>query len=84
MAVKQRRLTGVNLCGVAAEPAKGPGNVKFWTRLAITSDERAFHQVVEGLCSAIGHYVQQAGASVNLSRADTTLLVIRQYNTAEL
>ena len=77
-------LSGVNLCGVAAEPAMGPGNVKVWTQLATTSDEPVFHRVVEGLCSAIGHYVQQVGASVVLDRADTRLLVIRQDNTAEL
>lgn len=78
------RLTGVNLCGVSAKPARAPDKVEVWTRLALTSDDRIFHRVVENLGSAITHFVQQAGAAVSLNRADTVLLVIRPDDTAEL
>lgn len=81
---KPIRLSGVNMCGVAAEPAKPPGTAKVWTKLAITSDESSFHRIVEGLCLAINHHVQQVGAAVNLGRADMVLLVIQPDNTAEL
>src|SRR5919199_4694600 len=64
------RLTGVNLHGVSAEAARPSNKVKIWTRLALTSDDRIFHRVVENLSSAIMHLAQQAGATVNLARAD--------------
>jgi hypothetical protein len=74
----------VNLHGVSAEAARPSNKVKIWTRLALTSDDRIFHRVVENLSSAIMHLAQQAGATVNLARADTVLLVIRPDDTAEL
>ncbi len=78
------RLTGVKLVGVAAKSARPPGKVEVWTRLALTSDDRLFHRVVENLTSSIMHYVEQAGRAVRLDRADTVLLVIRPDDSAEL
>lgn len=77
------RLTGVNLCGVSAEPARSPGQVKVWTSLALTSDERLFHRVVESLGSAITHLAQQAGAAVNLGRADGLSALLSTRKLAE-
>jgi hypothetical protein len=78
------RLTGVNLCGVAAQSARARDNVKVWTRLALTSDDPMFHRMVENLDLALTHFAQQAGAAVNLGCANTVLLVIRPDETAEL
>lgn len=46
-------LQGVNLVGVSAGPAEDSTQVKIWTSLALTSDDRLFHRVVESLGSAI-------------------------------
>jgi hypothetical protein len=77
-------LRNVNLCGVSAESVRGPSHVKIWTRLALISDDPLFHKIAENLCAAIVLLTEQAGAAVNLGRADTVLLVIRPDNTAEL
>lgn len=78
------RLTGVNMCGFAAEAGRGSETVKVWTKLAVTSDNAIFHRLVENLDGALAHLVQQAGRSLNLAHASTVLLVARPDNTADL
>jgi len=72
------------LAGFAAEPAKRGQMVKVWTKLGLTSDDPLFHRLAENLARVINHMAQQAGVGVNLSRADTVLLVLKSDATAEL
>ena len=69
---------------MAAENARPGAIVKVWKRLAITSDQPAFHRIADGFVNTIHHYCQAAGVSVNVSRAAVILFVIRPDNTAEL
>lgn len=71
------------LSGVSAEAAKPGQPVKIWTRLALTSDEPHFHRIVDDLDGVVRHMAIKAGASVNLRRADTVLLVLKPDNSAE-
>ncbi len=73
-----------NLCGFAAEAARGGETVKLWTRLALTSEEPMFHRLAEGFESVVNAMAQRAGKIISLSRANTVLLVIKADNTAEL
>lgn len=72
------------LSGFSAEAAKPGQTVKVWTRLALTSNEPLFHRLVDGLEGVIRHMAETAGASVNLRRANTVLLVLKPDNSAEL
>jgi hypothetical protein len=79
------RFTDVQpLAGVSAEFAKQGQQVKIWTKMALTSDESLFHQVVEDFSNVLRHMTQKAGVIVNLNRADTILLVLKSNATAEL
>lgn len=72
------------LGGFAAEAANIGQQVKVITRYALSSEEPMFHRLVEGFEGVVMHAAQKAGASVNLRRANTVLLVIRPDNNAEL
>ncbi len=78
------KLSGLQLHGVSAETARGGDTVKVWTRLSLTSDDRFFHRVVEGLSSHIEYVARQSGRSVNLKRADVALLVVHPDDTGDL
>ena len=77
-------LVGFQLDGVSAEAARGGDTIKVWTRLSLTSDDRFFHRVVEGLRGHIEHVARKGGHAVNLKRADTVLLVVHPDGTGEL
>ena len=53
----------VELSGIAATAAQPGEAIMVWTKLPITSDEPAFHRIVESLNSVISHSVQQTGAT---------------------
>lgn len=78
------RLIGVNICGVTAESAHGPGDVKVCTRIALTSDDPIFHKIVENLCGVVTNFARKNGQHVILNRADSVLLVIHGDETADL
>src|SRR5258707_6486225 len=78
------KLSSLQLHGVSAEAARGGDTVKVWIRLSLTSDDRFFHRVVDGLSNHIEHTAQQSGQSVNLKRADVALLVVRPDDTGDL
>lgn len=78
------RFAGVEqLAGIAAEAAHG-GQVKVFTRLALTSDAPLFHNLVENLAGVLNHMASQAGTAVRLHRSDTVLLVLKADQTADL
>jgi hypothetical protein len=78
------RLSDLQLAGVSAEAGRSGDAVKVWTRLCLTSDDRFFHRVVEGLSNHIEYVARQSGQGVNLKRAHYTLLVVRPDNTGDL
>ncbi|WP_211226291.1 hypothetical protein [Solimonas flava] len=78
------KLKDVNLAGISAEAAPKGGNVKIWTKLALTSDEPLFHQAAEGFAGVLAHHAQQAQVPLSLRHADTVLLVIKPDRTAEI
>lgn len=78
------KLSGLNLHGVSAEAGRAGDNVKIWTRLSLTSDDRFFHRVVENLSNSIEYVARQSGRSVNFKRADFILLVMHSDDTGEL
>ena len=53
-------------------------------RLYLTSDDRFFHRVVEGLSNHIEHVARKPGRSVNLKTAGTVLLVVHPDDTGDL
>jgi hypothetical protein len=73
-----------SLAGFSAEPGNKGQKIEVWTKLALTSDEPLFHQLVENLAGFINHMAKQAGKAVNLRRADTVLLIMKPDNTCEL
>jgi hypothetical protein len=77
-------LTDVQVDGVAASNARGGEMLKVWTRLAITSDDPAFHRVATSLAAVIRNHCQAAGTYVDIERTNVILLVIRPDKTAEL
>lgn len=77
-------LTDVNLAGVSAQPARGGEQVQIWVRLALTSDDRIFHQIASNLANVIENHARQAGKHIRINRAETVLLVIKADNSAEL
>jgi len=77
-------LTDVNLAGVSAHPARGGEQVQIWVRLALTSDDRIFHQIASDLANVIENHARQAGKHIRINRAETVLLVIKADNSAEL
>lgn len=78
------KLTELQLDGVSAEAGRGGETIKVWTRLHLTSDDRLFHRIVEGLRGHIQSRASKAGHSINLTAVNTILLVIRPDNTGEL
>jgi hypothetical protein len=81
---KPIKLSGLQLDGVSAEAGRAGEAIKVWTRLALTSDDRFFHRVAEGLSNAIEHIARQSGHVVNLKNAGYVLLVAHPDNTGEL
>lgn len=77
-------LTDVKLAGVATEAAAAGDKVKYWTRLALTSDDVMFHRIVEHLADSIESYASAAGKPVRVRSADTVVLVVKPDNRAEL
>ncbi|WP_208987107.1 hypothetical protein [Stappia sp. TSB10P1A] len=77
-------LSGLELDAVAAEAAQKGSSVNVWTRLSLTSDEAIFHRIARSLADHLEFRAREASNSVNLARADTTLLVIRPDNSGEL
>lgn len=78
------RLANLNLAGVSAEAARGGGKIEIWTRMALTSDQELFHKIVGNLATALEHHASLAGMPVQISRAQTVLLVLRPDNSGEL
>jgi len=78
------KLSELQLNGVSAEAARNGETVKIWTRLCLTSDDRLFHRIADGLNGHIEHVVRRAGQAVNLKHAHTVLLVIHPDNTGDL
>lgn len=72
------------VAGFAAEAAKPGQQVKLLTKLAMTSDQPAFHRLVESFAGMINYVAQQAAAPVSLRHADTVLLLLKPDATAEL
>lgn len=81
---KPIKLTDLQLNGVAGETVRGGQTIKVWTRLYLTSDDRFFHRVVEGLNGHIEHRAREIGQHVSLTRSSYILLVIHPDNTGEL
>lgn len=77
-------LSDANLHGVSARAAKGGEKVSVYSMLAITSDDRSFHLIVENLVSAIEGMAQRQGKTVAVRRTDTMLMIIRPDDSAEL
>jgi hypothetical protein len=78
------KLTELQLNGVAGETGRGGQTIKVFTRLSLTSDDRLFHRVVEGLTGHIEDRVRAVEKNVNLTRSSYVLLVIHPDNTGEL
>jgi len=78
------KLPNLLLAGVSAEAARGGQNVKIWTRLSLTSDDRIFHRIVEGFAAHVEHMAREGGLDVTLSKFGCILLVIHPDNTGEL
>ncbi|WP_206615528.1 hypothetical protein [Solirhodobacter olei] len=78
------RLTDINMHGISASAGLPGSEIKIWTRLAMTSDDPKFYRIVPNLASYITALARNAGANVNLDRADTVLLVIGPDNTGKL
>lgn len=81
---KPIKLTDLQLNGVSAEAGREGQTIKVWTRLCLTSDDRFFHRVVEGLTAHIQHRAAGAGHLIDLTRAGLALLVIHPDNTGNL
>ncbi len=77
-------LTNVGLDGVAAGNARGGEMLQVWTRLAITSDDPAFHRIADSLAGVIRHHCNADRKLVNVENNSTILLIIRPDKTAEL
>jgi hypothetical protein len=78
------KLTELQLNGVTAEAGRSGEPIRIWTRLYLTSDDRPFHRIVEGLNGHIQHCAAQAGRAVDLTRSHTILLVIHPDNSGDL
>lgn len=79
------RFTDVGpLAGFAAESAKGGQQVRVWHRLNLTSEDKDFHRMAEGLSGVVRHLAQKAGKLIDLQRANDVLLLLRPDATAEL
>lgn len=78
------RLAGLEVCGVSAEAAQCGEQVRIYTRLAISSDDPAFHVMAESLGQMITHHAGLAGKAVALDRVATLVLVIKADDSAEL
>lgn len=81
---KPIELTGIQLDGVSAESAQGGEVIKIYTRLSLTSDDRFFHRVAEGLRGHVENVAARSGQAVALKRADVVLLVAHPDGTGEL
>ncbi|MFJ5487098.1 hypothetical protein ACIKTA_05430 [Hansschlegelia beijingensis] len=77
-------LDGLSMHGVAASAARADEKVEMWTRLAVTSDERIFHRIVDSLNKVIDGRAAAVGAHVGLDRAHSVILVIRPDDSGEL
>jgi hypothetical protein len=77
-------LTSVQLSGVTAQAARQGEQVQVWTRLMMTSDEKHFHRIAQGLVAALEFCLKQDAKTAALRRATTILLVIRHDESAEL
>lgn len=82
--VEPLKLSGFQLHGVSAEAGRGGDAIKVYTRLSLTSDDRFFHRVAEGLNNHIKYIGQQCGRAINLECADVVLLVVHPDNTGDL
>lgn len=70
--------------GICLEVDSTAGSTTILPALAITSDEPAFHWIMDGMERVILWEAQREGIKLNLRRQETTLLVIRPDCTAEL
>lgn len=77
-------LTELQLNGVSAESARPGEKIRVWTRLCITSDNQFFHRIVDSLDRHIRFRANQARRTVDLTRANTILLVLHPDETGEL
>lgn len=78
------KLTDLEFNGVAAEAGRDGQRIRIWTRLYLTSDDRFFHKIVEGMTAHIQHRAASAGQHVKLTNAGLILLVVHPDNTADL
>lgn len=78
------RVSDFNFAGVSAKASRNGEKAEIWTKLAVTSDEALFHQIVPNLASMIEHVARQAGSSVSLTRTDTVFVVLRPDDTGEI
>jgi hypothetical protein len=78
------RVSGLNLAGVSAKAARGGETTEIWTRMALTSDQALFHQIVPNLASALETVARNSGAHVSLARACTVFVVVRPDDTGEI
>lgn len=81
---KPLTLTDLQLNGITAEHVRGGSTVKIWTRLWLTSDDKGFHKIAEGLAGHIQHRCNEAGHRADLRRGNFVLLVIHPDNTGDL
>ncbi len=77
-------LKDVNIHAILAKPARGGETADVWIRIAASSDQKLFHDIVGNLVAAVEHCARQAGSYVKLDMANTVFLVMRPDNSAEL
>lgn len=78
------KLADLQLNGVSAEAGRDGQTIKIWTRLCLTSDDRFFHRIVEGLTAHIEYRATQGQLQVNLANVCFILLVVHPDNTGDL
>ncbi|SMH30227.1 hypothetical protein [Mesorhizobium australicum] len=81
---KPIKLTDLQLNGVTAEAGRGGQTISIYTRLYLTSDDRFFHRIVEGVTAHIQYRAGQAGQSIDLTRVGLMLLIVHPDNTGDL
>jgi len=81
---KPIKLTGLMLDGVTAEAGRGGQTISVWTRLYLTSDDRFFHRIIEGLSAHVEYRAREAGHHVSMTKPGFILLVVHPDNTGDL
>lgn len=78
------RIQGLHINGISAETARVGQKTKIWTRLSLTSDDRHFHRIMEGLNGLLSNALAGAGQPQNLERANNIIVVIHEDACADI